>query len=371
MERRDTTIRPYKIMIVDDDPLVVKTLEKILFKKNYLFFSVTSGEEALDMVEEIQPDLILLDVFMKGMSGFEVCLALKQMGILKKIPVIFLTSNDQTKDILIGFQAGAVDYVLKPFHSEELLIRVQTHLELKKAREEIKTMNLSKMRFFSIITKEIKDSITGVKGVAEFLSDELQNDTLDISELKKLTGLLMADTRDLNNFLDSLIQCNEIETDHQPLNYAELHPEELFDEVIDNHITLLEDKNLDIIKKIENENLLITDKDYLKKILSELFKNATKYSYEGGLITLGYRKSEQFHYLSVEDSGVGIDKSAADKLLEIDTIQPKTIGTNNEKGVGLGLIICDSLVKKLGGKIILESEKNKGSVFTIELPDLE
>lgn len=371
MERRDTTIRPYKIMIVDDDPLVIKTLEKLLFKKNYLFFSVTSGEEALEVVEEIQPDMILLDVFMKGMNGFDVCTALKQMGITRKIPVIFLTSNDQTKDILVGFQAGAVDYVLKPFHSEELLIRVQTHLELRKAREEIKTMTLSQSRFYSIITHDIKDSLTGVKGVAEFLNDELANDPVDINELKKLTSLLLTDTKDLYNFLNSLITCNEIETDNSILSITDLYPEELFDEVIDNNLDLLEAKNINITKNISNTGLILTDKSYLLRIINELVKNAVKYSYEGESITLSYEKDNNKNVISVEDAGVGMDKNAAENLLKIDTIQPKTIGTKKEKGVGLGLIICQSMIKKLKGKIILESEKNKGSTFTLELPDLE
>lgn len=371
MEKRDTTISPFKIMIVDDDPLVIKALEKILFKKNYLFFSVNSGEEALESIKDIEPDMILLDVFMQGLTGFEVCSELKKKGITNKIPVIFLTSNDQTSEVIKGFKNGAVDYILKPFNAEELLARVQTHLELKKAREEIKLMNLIKTRFFSIMTSDIKDALTGVKGVAEFLHDELKHESIDIEEIKKLSDLLLADSTELYQFVTGLIKWEHIETEITLPTLVPFNAEKMLDDLIQEMEPVIKEKNIHISKHLPNKHTLYTSKPIVKDIVTELIKNAVKYSYEGGHISITFEKEQNLNIIKVEDEGVGMDKEVAEHVFRLDTPHPKTIGTKNEKGIGLGLVICYAQVRKLNGNISIFSEKLKGAKVIVTLPDLE
>ena len=131
--------QPY-LLIVDDEPKNLQVLGTILKKKSHIIAVATNGQQALDMVIKRKPDLILLDVMMPGLNGYETCARLKENSETRDIPVIFLTAKYQPEDIVKGFETGAVDYVTKPFNTAELLARIKTHIELKRAREEIKTL---------------------------------------------------------------------------------------------------------------------------------------------------------------------------------------------------------------------------------------
>lgn len=368
---RDITRKPYKIMIVDDDPIVVKTLERLLFKQNYLFFSVQSGEEALKEILEIEPDMVLLDVLMQGISGLDVCTRFKQMGITEKIPVMFLTANNQTKEIIKGFQCGAVDYIIKPFNTEELLARVQTHLELKTARENLKQMNLIKTRFYSIITHDIKDALTGVKGVAEFIDQELTQGKINTDEIKKLSNLLLSDSSNLFHFVESLIKWDEIEKDTKPVIAEQIDVCEIINLVIEKNTKQTAEKELKIKTNLENNLTIKSDAEYVKTIISEVLQNAIKYSNPGGEIQIVAKKSNNELSLEVADQGVGIDKEVLANIFRLDTPHPKTIGTFNEKGTGLGLIICLAMANKLKGDISIDSSRHRGAKVMITLCDLE
>jgi DNA-binding response OmpR family regulator len=128
------------ILIVDDNPQSIKLLGSVLDARGYATAVATNGMEALKFLENETPDLILLDIMMPGMDGFEVCSSIKKNKNAREAPVIFLTAKREIDDLVKGFEVGGVDYVTKPFNSDELLMRVKTHLDLKKAREEIKRL---------------------------------------------------------------------------------------------------------------------------------------------------------------------------------------------------------------------------------------
>ncbi len=358
-------------MIVDDDPLVRKTLERLLFKQDYLFFSVESGEQALETILDINPDIVLLDVFMKGLTGFEVCSKLKKMGITKRIPVIFLTSNNQSSEIVKGFQSGAVDYIIKPFNTEELLARLLTHLELKKSREEIKLVNMIKTRFFSIMTHDIKNSLTGVKGVAEFLNQEISQNPVNVEQIKKLSALILDDSTQLYRFVENLIKWDLIESNEVSLEVDVFDVKPLLDQVIGQFAHQIGEKQLCFQIKLKSNMQIHTDKSMLHDIFRELISNAIKYSYKGGQISIGIEKENGTNVFTIEDQGVGMDKEVSENVFRLDTPHPKTIGTEKEKGIGLGLIICYTLVSKLKGSINITSEKLKGATIIVSIPDIK
>ncbi|MCK4765652.1 MAG: response regulator [Candidatus Aminicenantes bacterium] len=140
------------VLIVDDVPKNLQVLGNILRKKNYNIAAATSGKQALDMVVNSQPDLILLDIMMPDLNGYEVCEKLKENPTIKDIPVIFLTAKTETDDIVKGFTVGAVDYLTKPFESAELLARANTHIELKRARDKERELIV-----------QLKEALTRVK----------------------------------------------------------------------------------------------------------------------------------------------------------------------------------------------------------------
>ncbi|MFN3556505.1 MAG: response regulator [Bacteroidales bacterium] len=362
---------PFKIMIVDDDPMVIKSLERLLFKKNFLFFSVDSGEKALEMVRQIKPDAILLDVLMQGLTGYQVCSELRRNPDTSEIPVIFLTATTETEDVLKGFHAGAVDFIRKPFQSEELLVRLETHVQLKRAREEIQMMNLLKTKFFSIVTHDIRDAFTGVKGVADFLHQELQSPDANMDEALKLSQILTEDSRSLYLFLDNLIQWDTIEQGKEELHIQTFDALELTKEVVVLHSGYINQKELHVNIKPLAPAIMTNAPAAFQGILKRLLSNAIKYSNPGGEILISLHKTNGANVLSIADKGVGMEKEVIENVFRLDTPHPKTIGTRNERGVGLGLIICKSLSDKMKGQISLESEKHKGTLVTLTFPDLD
>lgn len=369
--QRNTLIKPFKIMIVDDDPMVVKTLERILFKKNYLFFSVNSGEDALKMCDQIQPDIILLDVIMENMTGYEVCEKLTSRLGIHNIPVIFLTSNTDPDDVIRGFKAGAVDYITKPFNTDELLARVDTHLELKRAREEIKMMNLVKTKFFSIMTHDIKDSFIGIKGVAEFLNQELNMPDANCEEAKKLSNLLVNDSTNIYNLLENIIEWDTIEMGKVEFVARTFRPAEIIKQIIASLENTIAEKNLSWNLTENFDGSISSDPVAFESIITRLMSNAIKYSYENGHITIEISREGDQNIITITDEGVGMSQEVAENVFRLDTPHPKTIGTHQEKGVGLGLIICKSLTEKLMGLISIVPQKHKGVQVILSLPDME
>jgi two-component system, sensor histidine kinase and response regulator len=360
-DKRDILKKPYKILIVDDDPFVIKTLERILFKKNFLFHSVTSGEKALQVICDINPDIVLLDVLMSDIDGYDVCKKLKKLPGGEHIPVIFLTGNTGIDEVVKGFKAGAVDYIVKPFNTAELVARLETHLELKRSREEIKQMDLLKTKFFSIMTQDIKNSIIGLKGVASFLMHELTDVEPENNEPLKLSKILLNDSTELYQLLENLIEWASIELGQKKIITEEIITESFIREIIFSHESLINQKEI-YVEVICPQNFKVRlQTSHFKSILHRLISNALKYSNKGGKISVSFSYSENMNTFIVEDFGVGMPEDVAENVFRLDTPHPKTIGTNGEKGTGVGLIICKTLADRINGTISIETQKSKGT----------
>jgi len=186
------------ILIVDDNMENLKVLGGLLNDEGYLIAVSTNGKDALDFTEKSKPDLILLDIMMPGMNGYETCEKLKENAGTKDIPVIFLSALGETDDIVKGFEAGGVDYIMKPYNSRELLARVKTHIDLKKAMEEIRTLRgiipicakCKKIRDDHGFWEQVEEYVAKRSGaifshsVCPVCARELYGDILDENDLK-------------------------------------------------------------------------------------------------------------------------------------------------------------------------------------------
>ena len=358
--------KPFLILIVDDVETNLQLLGNILQEQNYDVSFASNGHDALSILETELPDLILLDVMMPEMDGFEVCERVKNNPRTKDTPVIFLTAKAETEEILKGFELGAVDYVTKPFNSAELLARVQTHLTLKRAKEELWESNLTKSKFFAIITNDIKDSLVGVKGFSQFLIEDLQSGNTD--DTLKLAKTLHNDSQKLYSFLENLMEWANIQTDKiefNPDNY-------LLSPIIERNLSYfsdtIDDKELDVENNISLETIVYADKVMLNVIINKLLSNAVKYSQRGGAVSVDSSLMDDMVEISIEDKGVGIEMEKLESIFKLDNPYPKTVGTENEGGTGLGLLICNELVSKIGGKIWIDSKKNQGTKVTFTVP---
>jgi two-component system, sensor histidine kinase and response regulator len=362
---------PYKILLVDDDVSLIKTLEKILSNKNYVLYSALSGEDALKQIPNIVPDLILLDIFMPKMDGYQVCDTLKQDERFSDIPIIFITESNNPDCIIKAFEHGGVDYVIKPFNSKVFLARVETHLQLKNYQESLKELNKVKLKFFSIMTQDIKDSLIGVKGIAGFLVQDLEQGNGSITEGIKMAKILQDDSKRLYKFLENLIEWASIE-----IGQVKIKPKEIkVAEFIRQTIKVLEiyavEKRLELNLSCKEDITTNTDPYALKTIFLKIFSNAIKYCNPEGKIEITVSKNGNKCLFIISDNGVGMSPEVFNNVFRLDTPHPKTIGTAEEKGTGLGLIICKALIDRISGKIAIDSKKFRGATVTFEIPDLD
>ncbi len=359
--------KPILILIVDDVEANLQLLGNILQEQNYDLSFALRGEDALAILETDLPHLILLDIMMPEMDGFEVCKEIKANPRTKDIPIIFLTAKTEIDDIIKGFELGAVDYITKPFNSAELLARVNTHIQLKQTQEELKELNVAMSKFFSIITNDIKDNLVGVKGISNFLVQDIEaKDTENIINFAKM---LQSDSTKLYTFLENIVEWATIQTDRIDNMPGSCNLRAIVDKNIVGFDETLKLKNVNVKNNINKDIDLIVDSHLLSAIINKIFSNAIKYSKSNNEILISSKEiDESWIEFTIQDFGVGMEAQVVNKIFRIDTPYVKTTGTGNEGGTGLGLMICKALVDRVNGEITIESVKHQGTIVTVCLP---
>jgi len=353
------------ILIVDDNPENLGVLGSIIDESGYTPCFSTNGVEALRYVKEKHPSLILLDIMMPDMNGFEVCRLIKQDPTLADIPIIFLTAKTEKDDVIAGLELGAVDYVTKPFSQKELLTRINTHLELQATKEKLRESLATKDKLFSIIGHDLSNIFFGLQGYAELLKtdEEMQS---DIETKKRDIQKLIQVANEGYDLLMNLLNWSKSQTGKLRANPTTL----VLKDAVYRNIELQHDqansKNITISGVIDNNILIFVDANMFDTILRNLISNALKFTQEYGKIQITAEQVEDnLIEIVVSDTGIGIKD--IDKLFRID-IKARTHGTAGEKGNGLGLVLCKELIEKCDGTIEVNSEVGKGSKFFVRLP---
>jgi two-component system sensor histidine kinase/response regulator len=369
----------YTVLIVDDVPENIQVLSAILYQKGVNLAIAQSGKEALSIAARKPPDLILLDIVMPDMNGFDVCEHLKHAPETKEIPIIFLTARTQLDDILKGFAVGAVDYVTKPFNPAELLSRVFTHLELKQSRDIItiqnqqlaeqnsilQELNATKDKFFSIIAHDLKNPFNVLISLSGLLKDEAKRYTLE--EIERYAQRLYQAAEQGYTLLENLLEWARSQTGR-----ITFQPEKTYlKTLIADTIRLLEShaktKQIAFLSDIPDDLVGFVDVKMAATVMRNLVSNALKYTASGGTVTIQAHDAGEQITIAVSDTGVGIAPEHLAKLFRIDA-HHATPGTAQEKGTGLGLILCQEFLEQHGGTITVVSEVGQGSCFTITLP---
>ncbi len=355
-----------KILIVDDLPKNLKMLATYLKLEGFDVDFLDDSQLVQAYLENHEIDLLLLDVMMPKIDGFELCRRIKSTPKSADIPVIFLTALTDSEHIIKAFEVGGVDYISKPFHTSELLARVRTHVENKKYREKLEQLNATKDKFFSIIAHDLKNPISSIKNSVDLMS-RLYDDFSD-EERKAYLQNLRETTENVFDLLQNLLAWSRTQT-----NRIEFNPD-LFDLklVADNITTLLthqaNQKNISLFHQVKEGTMVYADVNMIATVLRNLASNAIKFTKEMGLVKIFVKSvSEQRIEIVVEDNGVGIESNNLSKLFSIAS-NFSTKGTNAESGTGLGLILCKEFVEKNGGSITVSSVLGKGTSFNIVLP---
>lgn len=361
------------ILIVDDQPQNIQLIGTLL--RPYYQLSVTDdGYKAISIAKSKLPDLILLDVMMPEISGYEVCEELKKDPSTKDIPIIFLTAKHESEDIVKGFKLGAVDYIIKPFNKDEILVRISTHLRLKASEkmliqknEELELLNSQKDKFFSIIAHDLRGPLAGLVGLSEILNNELTK--LPQEEALELISSMRDSADKLSKLLDNLLQWSRVQIGLVKYTPVSVNLAALLNQNIDLLTETANRKEIKITNETSENIRTDIDINMFNTIIRNFLTNAIKFSFRKGTVKIKTDLKDSGEItISVTDSGTGISKENIDKLFKINE-KVFAQGTEGEPSTGLGLLLCKDLAEKMGGSIEVISEPGKGSTFSVSIPN--
>lgn len=365
----------FKLLVVDDVQTNVLLLKALLGKEGYGILVANNGQEALEVIRNENPDLILLDVMMPGMDGFEVAERLKSEEFRCEIPIIFLTALDDTQSIVNGFKLGVGDFISKPFWKEELMVRIKHQLSLVAARriieeknEELRKTIAGRDKMYSVIAHDLRSPMASMKMLLNTImmsveKDKIDPDIFDMLEMSNKTS------EEVFSLLDNLLKWTKSQLGKLTVIPQKLDISGLADGVVEVMNSVAEVKHIKLIRTDHESFFVYVDIEMIKSILRNLISNAVKFSNPDSEIKVGIKAEDGKVIVSVTDSGKGIKKEDQHKLLK-DSTHFTTYGTNSEEGSGLGLLLCRDFARKNGGELWFESEENLGSVFSFSLPQL-
>ncbi|MFH1160403.1 MAG: hybrid sensor histidine kinase/response regulator [bacterium] len=380
--KNDVSSKAIQVLLVDDHESNIITLKGLLKDDGYKILTATSGKRALEIAESCQPDLILLDIKMPEMDGFEVCRRLKSTKETYHIPVIFLTVLNQTSDIVKGLELGAEDYVPKPFQAPELLARVRTHIQLKLAKDEITRSNFSlaqkndqlallnstKDKLLSIISHDLRAPMGTLKEILNFIMTNY--DDLDHQRLHDSLESIRESIESSYTLVENLLYWARNQRGDILFKPGMHDVKEIVEESIRLMTATALTKHVSLTSTSSTDGKAYFDKNMISVVVRNLTNNAIKFTHEGGNVTLSIKNDEKDPVNSllveVKDDGIGMKHDDLNVILR-DTATFSTSGTGIERGSGLGLKLCREFVEKNGGRIWAESEPRKGSCFKFTL----
>jgi two-component system sensor histidine kinase/response regulator len=376
----------FKILVVDDNMKNIKVLGNILREKKYIIGYAVDGLQAVELlIKDNDYDLVLLDVDMPVMNGYEACETIKMSEKLKEIPVIFLTAFNDNHKILKGFDIGAQDYITKPYNAQELLKRVDTHLQLKYKTDQLKMMNSileqkvnertkeltlanerlelldkAKSDFLALISHEMRTPLNGIVGFSELLKSMVQD-----PELKKFTDYLLDSAERLTRFSEMALLITSLKLNNYDFFIENFSLDSLLNNVINNLQNKINEKTLKIVRQLntDDHNIAI-DESLMRFSVKSILENAIHYSNVGESIIISVSQDKNYIKLSIRDFGPGFSDEAMAKIFEIFTIVNIM---HHTEGLGLSLATI-KMITELHKGIIEVKNMNKGAEVSLFIP---
>ncbi len=360
----------YKILIVDDVVSNVLLLKILLTNEKFQVCTANCGNMCIEQAKAEKPDLILLDVMMPDISGFDTAVILKKDPELKDIPIIFLTALNSPADLVKGFQVGANDFLSKPFNKEELVVRVMHQIALvaakrlieKQNRELLATIN-NRDKMYSVIAHDLRSPMASIRMVLNLAVAAISPDVVG-QEIFDLIDKANKESEDVHDLLDNLLKWTKSQTGRLSVVMQDLDLNDIIPGVVDIFEMIAATKKIKL-SYTGGSTIVRADNDMLKTIVRNFMSNAVKFSPEDSSIEITVTSDADFAKISVRDHGVGI---AADRLGSIFHKGETTYGTGGEEGSGLGLQLCQDFARKIGGDVMVESVEGEGSTFSVFVP---
>ena len=368
------------ILIVDDNPDIRAYVASCL-REDYALYVGRDGRDGLEKARRHRPNLIISDVMMPVMNGYDLCRAVKGDETINHIPVILLTSKASVEDKITGLEAGADDYIAKPFSARELLARVQNLLRLREQQNALKNLNKElirindalreasemKSQLLSIASHDMKNPLTAIREFANIIKEELDPE----SHLIELLDLVYDSTDQMLRLITQLLDSAALESGRFELNEKTVHLGELAQTIVRRNEgqARKKDQRIIIAPSSGKDFLVKADKERILEAMDNLLSNAIKYSPQAKDIHVSVVHVDGEVRFCVRDEGPGLTEEDMKKLFgkfQKLSAQP----TGGESSTGLGLSIVKQIVEMHGGRVWAESEPGQGSTFTLALPKL-
>ncbi|MBD0387184.1 MAG: hybrid sensor histidine kinase/response regulator [Nostoc sp. C3-bin3] len=364
--------RIYRILAVDDtlDNLIL--VQAILESEGYEIHLVSDGIKALRQVEQSPPDLILLDVMMPGIDGYEVTRRIRNNPAISYIPILLITAFHESS-VVEGLDAGADDFIRKPFDTDELLARVRSLLRLKHSLDEQQKMARQREDFVSRLTHDLRTPLVAADRMLGLF--EMETFCKISPEMKQAIAVMIRSNQNLMDMVNTLLEVYRFEAGKKTLNWEECDLREISQEVVSELSPLTSEKGL--IMKIDTSGLdplsknpavIMGDRLELRRVINNLIANAIKFTDTGGITirifeTSSHPGNPDSVTIEIEDTGYGI--APEDQATIFERFRQ---GKHKRSGSGLGLHLSHRIIEAHAGTIQVTSELGKGSLFTMQLP---
>ncbi len=357
------------ILIVDDDPLSCELLIELLSSEGYVnLHSATDGETALEQVAASPPDLVLLDIMLPGISGFEICRRLKSDPHTATIPIVLVTALISRDSRLQGLEAGADDFLTKPIDEAELLARTRSLLRTRRLHQDWAAAVQSQVEFISQVSHELRTPLFAISGLTEML---LSGEVTQPDEIRHSLQTIYDQIQHLTRVVDALLELSRLSNGQMHLSMQPLWLQSF----LEDSVALMQPqaRKMDIhlhLEPISPELVVRADEARLRQALLDLIKNALFYNDPGGWVRVSAVQQGDHAVITVCDNGWGIPAEDIPHIFE-RFYRGQQLGTGPpSRGSGLGLALAREIIRAHNGKITVESAgvPGEGSCFHIELP---
>lgn len=359
------------ILLVDDDLALLEAVTDLLDVSNFHVLTATDGESALIMMDDYTPDLIISDITMPGMDGYQFFDAVRQNPAWITIPFIFLTARGQQTDIRTGYSLGADDYLVKPFEPDDLIIKVEARLKRVRAiraatRQEVDHM---KQQLIAIFSHELRTPLTCIYGYANLLQED--HDSMDDRTVTQMLDEVADGAERLVRLVENLMLLVRIDSGVIRMEVSrygiKVNLASLLRRVVEMFQPVAAIRNVDIDFQISGDPTVLGMKNYLENVVKNLIDNGIKFCKHGrGHLQIKLETQGDQAVMTVSDDGIGIAQADFERIfVRFEQINRHEM---EQQGVGLGLTLAKNLVEFHGGCIELQSEVGQGSVFRIRLP---
>jgi two-component system sensor histidine kinase/response regulator len=365
-----------KILIVDDNKANRDIAFNFLVNANYRVITAPSGDEALKILKVDKPDLILLDIMMPGISGFEVCKKIKANPDTTDIPVIFLTALNQSDDFVKGFEYGAVDYMIKPFSRNIFLTRVKNQIELVRRNKVIlrqnhilKQLNEDKNGLLAITVHDLKNPLQVILSASEMLVRQI--DPEENPTAYEMIDSIIFSAKKANNIIQDLLEVQALEEGKIKADLSVFDARDIAITLVDDYLYIAHNKHIELIYEESDEPcLMLSDSRKLSRIIENLLSNAIKFSHKNTKVILKCNLDttdfdEKLIHISISDQGPGfLDEDIPKIFSKFSKLSARP--TADESSTGLGLSIVKKLTELLDGVIFFETAPGKGTCFHLK-----